>query len=660
GSPYHLLNLDLRLGSTAQVQEDSLDHTAIASLLNDRLRAILAHLSSLQERMRDTSSKILVTGDLNAGKSTFCNALLRRNVLPIDQQPCTSVFAEILNAKYNDGVEEVHAVPCGSTYIRENCATYRVFPLAALHSLIEDAETYSVLKVYISKSDDHPTLIHNDLVGASLIDGPGLNKDSIQTTNLFTRQEEIDVVVFVVNAENYFTLSAQEFIATAAREKAFLFIVVNRFDNIVNTKKCVSNILEQVHELAPDTYDKASDLVHFVSSKNVAYRRNPGDDGDDSGSDDDENKENPEFASLESSLYQFVIQKRSLSKLAPSKKYSLSLLQDVRLVCMENKKYIEAKKTQTQEELDELRPKHEKLLKISAETSEQIDKQVESLSQSVYDYTRRQIMRTVEESQKTVSVPYPGFFHAIDYAISTREAIVQSIQGSVIRCENYAREQTITGFNAIKSIGLIHLQGNYREMVFRSEKMFTRRKDTLSRTLDTDLEPFDFIDLEKYKGLALSTFTSMSLSFTLFGIGPYYSNLLASAWRWISAIGGSGGIQRLFVPLVFCGSAATIVYVIRDIPIAVPRNVGRKIAQQLDEQDYIHSNALRLSRECIRLLQVPARGIRHTFDHLVNKQQEQKIELEKDVDSMDEALQQFKDIGDEADVQYGIVSAVDL
>ena len=69
------------------------------------------YLLNLKDRIDDTTSKVFVTGDLNAGKSTFCNALLRRKILPEDQQPCTAVFCEVIDAsKENNSIEEVHAV----------------------------------------------------------------------------------------------------------------------------------------------------------------------------------------------------------------------------------------------------------------------------------------------------------------------------------------------------------------------------------------------------------------------------------------------------------------------------------------------------------------------------------------------------------------------
>jgi mitofusin 2 len=59
------------------------------------------------------------------------------------------------------------------------------------------------------------------------------------------------VVVFIVSAANYFTLTAREFILAAAKEKAYLFIVVNGFDNIRDKVRCKKIILRQVSGLSP-------------------------------------------------------------------------------------------------------------------------------------------------------------------------------------------------------------------------------------------------------------------------------------------------------------------------------------------------------------------------------------------------------------------------
>lgn len=152
-----------------------------------------------------------MTGDLNAGKSTFVNAMLRREVVPDDQQPCTAVFVEVIDADQNDGIEEVHGIVNHSKYKRHDSSSFTRFDIRHLRKVVEENEPgYELLKVYCrDRRERQQSLLHNGVVDISLIDSPGLNIDSMKTTALFAQQEEIDVIVFVVNAENHFTLSVE-------------------------------------------------------------------------------------------------------------------------------------------------------------------------------------------------------------------------------------------------------------------------------------------------------------------------------------------------------------------------------------------------------------------------------------------------------------------
>ena len=320
-----VLKVDLRVGASGHADLSTLERKSIASLIGSQIVKSLKHLDSLKERVEDTSSKVLVTGDLNAGKSTFCNALLRRRVLPEDQQPCTSLFCEVLDVSRNDNIEQVHAIKHNVKYDRDDKTTYQVFALQDLERLVDEADNYSSVKVYVTDARTDATLLRNGVVDIALIDAPGLNMDSLQTTAVFARQEQIDVVVFVVSAENHFTLSAKEFLWNAANEKAYLFIVVNRFDNIKDKERCRAQVLRQIAKLSPATYQDAADLVHFVSCQSIV--------------DDPESPHILDFERLESSLRTFVLEKRARSKLAPVKTYLRNVLDDVTIIATSNKDY---------------------------------------------------------------------------------------------------------------------------------------------------------------------------------------------------------------------------------------------------------------------------------------------------------------------------------
>jgi mitofusin len=193
---FSILKLDLKLGSLHQAElVHSLEKNSIASLLDGKISTSIKHLLSLRERIEDTASKVLITGDLNAGKSTFCNALLRRKILPEDQQPCTAIFCEVLDARENAGLEEVHAVHKDSTYNRLDESTYDVFSLEELEKIVIDNETYTQCKIYVKDTRTiDESLLNNGVVDIALIDAPGLNSDTTKTTAIFARQEEIDVL----------------------------------------------------------------------------------------------------------------------------------------------------------------------------------------------------------------------------------------------------------------------------------------------------------------------------------------------------------------------------------------------------------------------------------------------------------------------------------
>jgi mitofusin len=189
----------------------SLEASSVATLLQEKLAEAASYLDRLYKRVSDTSSKVFITGDLNAGKSTFVNALLRREVVPQDQQPCTTHFCEVVDANQNDGREEIHAIRDPEKYSRGDPSTFDRYDIRHLPLMVtENAEKndYNLFKIYCH--DQRPateSLVKNGLVDISLIDSPGLNIDSLKTTANFAKQEDIDVIVFMVHAENQFTLS---------------------------------------------------------------------------------------------------------------------------------------------------------------------------------------------------------------------------------------------------------------------------------------------------------------------------------------------------------------------------------------------------------------------------------------------------------------------
>lgn len=638
---FSVLKLDLKLGSLHQAElVHSLEKESVASLLDGKISSSIKHLQSLRERIEDTSSKVLVTGDLNAGKSTFCNALLRRKILPEDQQPCTSIFCEVLDAGQNSGLEEVHAVHKDAVYDRHDESTYDVFSLAELERIVTDSETYMQCKVYVKdvRAIDE-SLLNNGVVDIALIDAPGLNSEMTKTTAVFARQEEIDVVVFVVSAANHFTISAADFISVAAAEKAYLFIVVNGFDNIRDKKRCQKMILDRVKGMSPRTYKEASELVHFVSSNAVPVAPPPppppggsstgggsgvtsSGDGDDDGPGDDgptkkgkgKDKEKiRDFENLEQSLRRFVLEKRSRSKLAPAKNYLLNILGDLYSLATVNVEVSQSELDRVNQELREIEPLLESGKKACSQVNEDVNKCIEGTCARVYDHTRDVLGSAIQGvADADLGVQYPGVWYSLQYAEELKEAMLGQIAAAVEACEDHARARTVDGVNAIKQLGLLHLGNDYAGLTFRPDVMFRRKRDFLARQADIPTEIWDFVDLptllrrqEKMAGTGMALTVATALGSRLVGGYGWMDHALSAA-----RILGNDNLRQLVIPGIVVVAIAASAFVINSIPQSLPHRLAAKISAHLASTDYVHTNSVRISTSVRKALGIPADSVR--------------------------------------------------
>ncbi|KAI6370947.1 hypothetical protein MCOR25_004079 [Pyricularia grisea] len=686
---FSILKLDLKLGSLHQAElVHSLEKGSVASLLDGKIGSSIKHLQSLRERIEDTSSKVLVTGDLNAGKSAFCNALLRRKILPEDQQPCTSIFCEVLDARENSGLEEVHAVHKEAIYDRNDESTYDVYSLSDLEKIVIDNETYLQCKVYVKdvRTIDE-SLLNNGVVDIALIDAPGLNSEMTKTTAVFARQEEIDVVVFVVSAANHFTISAQDFISVAAAEKAYLFIVVNQFDNIRDKERCQKMILDRVKMMSPRTYKEASELVHFVSSNAVPVAPPPPPPGGSGGSgsssgggggdgDDDPHEEDSkgkgkgkdkekirDFENLEQSLRRFVLEKRSRSKLAPAKNYLLNILADINALAQVNVEVAQSELDRVNEELAEIEPMLESGRKASAQVDEQMDKSIEQTCSEVYEHTRSTLGFTIQNiGDADLGVHYPGIWGSFDYAEQLKEAMLAQISDAVAACEDHARARTVSGVNTIKQLGLLHLGDEYADLSFRPDVMFRRKRDVLARQADIPTEIWDFIDWntlirrqEKVAGTGMALTVATAVGGQLVVGYGWMDHALRAA-----RVLGNDNLRRLIIPGIVVAAVAASAFVLNSIPQSLPHRLSAKVSSHLAATDYVHLNSARISGSVRKVLRIPADsvrvGLRRSVEQLGTRRDETlRISAESAV-----ALKYFSNLVRDSAKHRATIDEVDL
>jgi len=616
-TPLSVLRLDLKLGATGSSHAlvDSLGQSSVGQLLDDRMQRSISHLGNLRQRIMDKQSKVLVTGDLNAGKSTFVNALLRRGMVPTDQQPCTAAFCEVHDAeRENEGIEEVHVLRTGVAYDAANKSTFVSRDIVDLEKVLleleesnETAEDTPVIKIFCkdARSTQH-SLLHNGAVDIALIDAPGLNRDSVKTTAVFAREEQIDVVVFVVSAENHFTLSAREFLQNASHDKAYVFVVVNKYDQIRNKDKCRRMVLEQLRELSPRTYEEAEELVHFVDAESICHNAA-------------ETADVP-FERLENSLRDFVLARRAKSKLMPAQTYLLRLLGDVVFLAQLNAQAAKKDMEAAQAQLAKARPALAECEANSAKTHRLVESEEERVVNRSLDQTEAAMTAALdkigrgESAHPSVALPaYPGLLRLWDYAQDVRYALADSLRAAVHDAEDAARDATTAAVKHIRELGDKHLSQEKTQQpkrVFVPEAMFSRERSaaapgTMNFTglgVSVDIVSVRLTDLfdvkhhfsvivghasrkdakESEDERALVPGLSVGLgALTLVGSRSFGLKTAMDAFVRITDILGSRMVRRWAGPALLVVGAGLVAWLVIDLPNAVPRNVGRSLKYEL-------------------------------------------------------------------------------
>jgi mitofusin len=577
--------------------------------------------------------------------------------------------------------------------------------MSELENIVVDNTKYMQCKVYVKdvRSIDE-SLLNNGVVDIALIDAPGLNSDSLKTTAVFARQEEIDVVVFVVSAANHFTLSAKEFILNAAHEKAYIFMVVNGFDQIRDKQRCERMILDQVAKLSPRTYKESAELVHFVSSNAIPVAppvavsqsgsgggSDPHDDGDDddkpdSGKDKGKGKEKEklqDFENLEGALRRFVLEKRSRSELAPARTYLLNLLADLNSLATVNRDVAESELKRVTEELAELEPAYENGKKKKSELADGVDKAIDDSCDDVYNHTRSYLSSTIARvSDADLGVEYPGLFSVFQYAEDLKLAMLDQISAAVTGCEDYARDKTVQGVGFIQNIGLLHVgEDKFSALNFRADMMFRKgRRHALGRQVNTEVELWDFFDVaglwERQEKLA-GTGVAMT-ALTVVG-GRVFSGFswVDSALSAVKVL-GPNNLRRLFFPSVLAAGKSliafihrkcfanniiavlTTAYVLSSIPTTLPPRLSRKISATLADMDYVHSNASRISSEVRRILRLPANNLQASLSQDIEDLARRKQEVGKVKQESDVALKYFGNLFRESGENRRSVDDLDL
>lgn len=434
----------------------SLDSNSSSSnIIINILKDVDSYLQKLRLRVLENSSKVLITGDLNSGKSTLINAILQQNILPTDQQPCTQLFCEVIPT--DESLTKIEAYK-------------NIPPLSDAHAdelshaqmnkeLQSEDSVYKWFKIYVPLPLDMSR--HRNPITISLIDSPGLNTDLFKTTSLFDQQQDIDVIVFVVNASFHLTLSGKEFLYQAAKEKEKIFFVVNKFDEIENHLKCRNVITNQIREILPETFQDAQTLIHFVSAKQHLAGLSENDYLPSTEIEVNEEVQNSkkgkaqmestnDFNNMKQSLLNFIYLKRSISKLAPAKTFCTRLLQDLLELSSFNFRQMTSESRKFESKLENYIETIQKLDKNGTNLKSELQNIVLKSSDECYNSVFETTSAFSDEIPKSINChKTPGIWNLRINVNSRYKSVAANYSKTISQIEKIIHDQKRKGLNYI-------------------------------------------------------------------------------------------------------------------------------------------------------------------------------------------------------------------
>ncbi|GAA5796249.1 hypothetical protein HPULCUR_001619 [Helicostylum pulchrum] len=597
---------------------------SIPQLLVQKLIGCIGHLNNLTARVSDTSSKVLVTGDLNSGKSTLVNALLKQDILPVDQQPCTSMFCEVVSSNDQEPTT-VHAIGDVSSYDKNNGDTYNPLELRHLYKVLTADEqdlAYKMLKIYVSRDQDlikEDSLLYNGVVDIALIDSPGLNTDSVKTTAVFAREEEIDVVVFVVSAENHFTLSGKEFLWNAANEKTHIFIVVNRFDNIRDKERCKRLILDQIKQLSPSTYEQQDNLIHFISAANQI--------------------DSTDFIKMEQKLRSFVLNNRIQSKLLPVQNYLSNLLRDIYFISTINQsKASELLDLDTHNFESDFLPGYSNFINVQASVENQIGQLKDTTLQSIkYNvHHALQLAASHDQLQKSIcSIQYPGLLLTWQYAQDIVDSLSRQLEETLCKVESEANTDAVDCMNKMNQLTLDQLKIDITTKVHQQVVIGRAHKPIHINVEARDLLlNRKIVDDKKLVVSGLATISTVTIFFKSI-------NLKDLAWSVFSTYISADTTTATDTPgrlVIFTlttvgllGLGYTAYSFISVIPQALETNLKQKFQQAIETEKFTCNQTNRITQAVEQALDAKQTEIVYRIKQLKSQKETEKSNLENSI-----------------------------
>lgn len=346
-----------------------------------------------------------------------------------------------------------------------------------------------------------------------------------------------------------------------------------------------------------------------------------------------------------------------------------------------NQAVAESELDRVTKDLADLEPKLEASKRAKAEVSDDIDRTIEETCKDIYGkysnhwsttspntpiaYTRTALNSAISRSADgDHGIVYPGLFNAFQYADDLKEVMLNQISSSVASCENHARISTVDGVSSIQRLGNQHLGDDYadKDLIFRSDDMFGRKRDILARHIEIETELWDFFDWstlvqkqEKVAGTGMVMTVATVVGGRMVGGFGWVDGALGAA-----KVMGSNNMRRMILPGIIATAVIATAYILNQIPHSLPHRLASKIATQLVAIDYVHANSTRISAKARKLLLIPANnlrvGLQRSVEELGFKREDtRKIRIESEV-----ARKYFSNLVNVTTKIRNTVDAVDL
>lgn len=297
----------------------------------ERLCNLLSDIRNKAEKVKEDRFNIMIAGESKCGKSTFINAYLGVELLPMNSLQCTSAIVEIkwgeifsVKATYADGhTEEISGDDKARKFLKKNAALddkYRKIPVPTINSEIlvkaglrarkkgtaisisnteieamlnapevQSANIYNLpdynerIKAYINaKKDTWQDIVTKieimfpfgeELRGISIVDSPGVCARGGVAEIAFKYIENADAIIFLkpIIAQSLESTQFSQFMDNACveRNKNALFLVLTHI--AVKNDKDLRRLEEEATKQFSGKLDKRNIL--FVDSKAELYAK---------------------------------------------------------------------------------------------------------------------------------------------------------------------------------------------------------------------------------------------------------------------------------------------------------------------------------------------------------------------------------------------------